>query len=115
MRLTITLRFRSESAAASLKLVQQDRGVVATRRFPQRIRCGLIEARMDGAMVLAARLGFRSESAAASLKHFSVLLCRADARQFPQRIRCGLIEALAPPQTAPAYRLVSAANPLRPH
>ena len=62
------MRFRSESAAASLK-----HGVLS--RHPSRIG------------------SFRSESAAASLKQLRMLLDGRLHRLFPQRIRCGLIEA----------------------
>ena len=84
-----TACFRSESAAASLKL------------------------KLFGACA-GAQNGFRSESAAASLKHLALWAdhCRRD--RFPQRIRCGLIEALQRGQVTGTHG-VSAANPLRPH
>jgi len=58
--------------------------------FPQRYRCGLIEARI-------------------------VVTVTPNLRAFPQRYRCGLIEAAARVQVSAASPAISAAISLRPH
>src|SRR5579875_1893080 len=60
--------FRSEFAAASLKPRWRTVPPALPRRFPQRIRCGLIEAAPANDPYAAASPSFRSEFAAASLK-----------------------------------------------
>src|SRR5579875_3050796 len=61
---TMTVRFRSEFAAASLKRVGVGKRLSQHQEFPQRIRCGLIEA----ALATCAPMRCCSVSAANSLR-----------------------------------------------
>ena len=87
-----------------------------SKRFPGRIRPGLIEAGSSRSRPSRLTPRFRGGSAPASLKPLEVEDPGGrGVGVFPGRIRPGLIEAISPIRRARRRQAVSGADPPRPH